>query len=267
MTTRVHHLNCGTMRPIGGGRGGLLPASMVAHCLLVERDRGLLLVDTGFGTADIADPGRLGQPFRAMVGPRLDAGETAIAQVRARGFDPRDVTDIVVTHLDLDHAGGLGDFPHARVHVYDRELSAALRPGLRERARYVQAQWAHGPQWVTHEARGDSWRGLRAVRALGDDVVLVPLHGHTRGHAGVAVDTGGEDGWLLHAGDAYFHASEATPSPHAPVGLVAFQRLMSIDDRTRRANQERIRQLAASQVDVRVFCAHDVQEFEELAGR
>lgn len=267
MTSRVHHLNCGTMRPLGAGRGGLLPVDMVAHCLLVERPGGLLLVDTGFGTADIADPRRLGRPFRAMVGPRLDAGETAVAQVRALGFDPADVTDIVVTHLDLDHAGGLGDFPGARVHVYDLELSAALHPGVRERARYVSAQWAHGPRWVTHEARGDTWRGLRAVRALGDDVVLVPLHGHTRGHAGVAVDTGGEDGWLLHAGDAYFHASETTPTPHPPVGLAAFQRLMSIEDATRRANQQRLRQLAAGHVDVRVFCAHDRREFEALAGR
>ena len=58
----IHHLNCASFRP-------LLGAPMVAHCLLVERPEGLLLVDTGFGTGDLADPKRLGQPFRALVRP------------------------------------------------------------------------------------------------------------------------------------------------------------------------------------------------------
>jgi X-X-X-Leu-X-X-Gly heptad repeat protein len=44
----IHHLNCATFRPLGAPR-------MVAHSVLVERDEGLLLVDTGFGTDDLAD--------------------------------------------------------------------------------------------------------------------------------------------------------------------------------------------------------------------
>ena len=141
----VHHLNCATLQPAATLGGRLMPARLVAHCLLVERPEGLLLVDTGFGTADIADPKRLGQPFRALVGPVLDATETALARVTALGHRPEDVTDIVLTHLDLDHAGGIGDFPQARVHVDEDELDRALAPPLRERPRYVQAQWVHGP--------------------------------------------------------------------------------------------------------------------------
>ena len=252
------------MRP-PAGRLGLVPRRMVAHCLLLERDDGLTLVDTGFGTADVADPRRLGGPFRGLVSPALDPTETALARIRALGLDPRDVTDIVLTHLDLDHAGGLADLPHARVHVYERELAAALAPRISERSRYRAVQWAHGPAWVAHEARGDSWRGLRAVRALHDDVVLVPLHGHTRGHAGVAVSTA--HGWLLHAGDAYFHASEATADPHPPRGLALFQTVLSAEEGLRRRNQETLRHLAATHADVRIFCAHDPDEFAALADR
>ncbi|MDP9188088.1 MAG: MBL fold metallo-hydrolase, partial [Actinomycetota bacterium] len=55
----VHHLNCGTMCPRGArlvaGRGGLLEESpIVAHCLLVEAGDELVLVDTGYGTGDVA---------------------------------------------------------------------------------------------------------------------------------------------------------------------------------------------------------------------
>ena len=76
----VHHLNCATLQPAGTLGGRALPSRLVAHCLLVERPDGLTLVDTGIGTGDIANPKRLGQPFRALVGPVLDATETALAR-------------------------------------------------------------------------------------------------------------------------------------------------------------------------------------------
>lgn len=266
---RVHHLNAGTMRPAGTLGGRLAPPAMVAHVLVVERPDGLLLVDTGFGRDDVADPRRLGQPFRAMVRPALHPAETVHAQLLARGLDPADVTDVVLTHLDLDHAGGLADFPRARVHVHEAELEAATHPSWREKARYLASQRAHGPQWVTHRTGGGTWMGLSAVRALGgpDDgeVLLVPLHGHTRGHCGVAVR--GADGWLLHAGDSYFHASEKHAPPQAPVGIRLYESLLAADDRLRRANQERLREMhAAHGGEVRVFCAHDAEELAALAG-
>lgn len=254
----IRHLNCATMRP-------LLGAPLVAHCLLVERPAGLLLVDTGFGTGDCADPKRLGQPFRALVRPVLDPAETAVAQVRALGFDPADVTDIALTHLDLDHVGGIGDFPHARIHVFDDELDAALNPTVREKSRYLPVQRAHGPAWVRHEVPGDPWFGFESVTALGDDVLLIPLQGHTRGHCGVAVRRP-DGGWLLHAGDAYFHGSEKQGIPTAPVTLKAFQLLTAVDDKRRRANQERLRELQrAHAAEVTIFCAHDAGEYDALA--
>jgi len=100
----VHHLDCAPMNPVGG-------APLVAHCLLVETGSSLVLVDTGLGTADVADPRRLGTFFRRAMRPELAMAHTAYHQIRALGYDPRDVQDIVLTHLDLDHAGGLADFP------------------------------------------------------------------------------------------------------------------------------------------------------------
>ncbi len=157
---RVHHLNCGTMCPPFGrlirGEGSLVSRGhMVCHCLLLETDAGLVLVDTGIGLGDMAEPReRLGPGFTALVGPRLDPTETAVYQVEALGFASTDVRHIVLTHLDLDHAGGLGDFPHAEVHVYRPEHDAAMtRSSLRERERYRPAQWAHGPRWRLRHGR------------------------------------------------------------------------------------------------------------------
>jgi glyoxylase-like metal-dependent hydrolase (beta-lactamase superfamily II) len=270
VSTHVHHLNCATLAPAAGRLPGLAVPRMVAHCLLVESDESLTLVDTGFGTADLAAPRqRLGAGFVTAVRPRLDPDETAVARVRALGYAPQDVRDIVVTHLDLDHAGGLADFPRAAVHVFGEELDAARQRGsARERSRYVSAQWAHGPRWVEHATGGgETWFGFPSVGLIGDDVLMVPLRGHTRGHAGVAVRRP-SGGWFLHAGDAYFFAGEKERPASCPAGLRVFQRLVEMDRPARRESQERLRGLVADHGDeVTVFSAHDAAELEALAGR
>jgi glyoxylase-like metal-dependent hydrolase (beta-lactamase superfamily II) len=257
------------MCPLGGGlidgaSGFLREAKLVCHVLLVEGKDGLTLVDTGLGSRDVAHPlWRLGAPFVALTRPKLELAETARAQVERLGFSARDVRDLVVTHLDLDHAGGIGDFPEARVHVHAPELEAALRPRFADRTRYRAAHFSHRPNWVRHSVDGERWKGFGAVRAVGEDVLLVPLVGHTRGHAGVAVRDG--DRWLLHAGDAYFHHGELESPPRCPPALQWFQHLnWNLDERMR--NQDRLRTLAREQSDVRVFCAHDVHEYESVLG-
>ena len=177
------------------------------------------------------------------------------------------MTDIVLTHLDLDHAGGIADFPQARVHVHATELEAARHPSLKERGRYVSGQWAHGPAWVAHEDGGDDWFGFSSVTALGEDVVLVPLHGHSRGHQGVAIARP-DGGWLFHAGDGYFSAGDKLRPRSCPTTLRVFQRVLAQDNKARVANLERVQELYAAHGDeVTVFCAHDASELAGLQDR
>jgi hypothetical protein len=84
------------------------------------------------------------------------------------------------------------------------------------------------------------------------------------GHAGIAVDT--PDGWLLNAGDAYFHRHEMDAEPRSTPGLTAYQHLMEMDRPTRLHNQDRLRALANdARAGVRVFCSHDPIELEALS--
>lgn len=270
---KIHHLNCATMCPASArlvnGEGGLFQkARMICHCLLIESNDGLVLVDTGLGTDDVRRPKqRLGTGFLVATGPVLDEGETALRRVEALGFQREDVRHIVVTHLDLDHAGGLPDFPAAKVHVYGPEHAAATaRATLQERERYRACHFEHGPAWVKYEIAGDQWNGFEAVRAVPgseDEILIVPVVGHTRGHACIAVREG--DGYLLHCGDAYFNHREMDPhEPSCPPALAAFQRLVAMDDGARRRNQERLRQLAKGHPEVRLFSAHDPVELERF---
>jgi glyoxylase-like metal-dependent hydrolase (beta-lactamase superfamily II) len=272
---RIHHLNCGSFCPHGrrliNGTGGLLErASVVCHCLAIETSDGLVLVDTGFGMEDARNPRQLGAAFRLLMEPRPEAATTALKQIEALGFEAGDVKHIVVTHLDLDHAGGLPDFPQAEVHVFAPELAEALHPSLRERTRYIGgAHWRHKPRWVEHGEGGDDWFGFSSVRilpGLDAEVLLVPLVGHSRGHTGVAVNS--DEGWLLHCGDAYFNHCEVATPPSCPPMLRFFQAMMASDGTARKSNQERLRELVRGHGnEVTTFCAHDPHQLELAQAR
>jgi glyoxylase-like metal-dependent hydrolase (beta-lactamase superfamily II) len=271
---RVHHLDCCTMRPRGrravnGDGRAFGRATLVSHCLLLETDaHGLVLVDTGIGVADVRQTRRLG----ALFGPAMaiDATMThmpALPQIEALGFRRADVRHIVLTHIDFDHAGGLPDFPAAKVHVHATEKDAALaRTTIKARTRYRLPQLAHGPVWETYDDSGESWKGMPAARrleGLPPEIVALPLGGHSRGHAAIAVDTG--RGWLVHAGDAYFHRSvlargDASGTPWA---LRWIERFIAVDYARVRSNHARLAELAR-RADVTVFSAHDPVEFERL---
>ncbi len=278
---RIHHLNCVCACPLGGrlmdGRSPsiLQRGALACHCLLVETDAGLVLVDTGYGLRDVQDPrSRLSRVFLAMMSPDFREEMTAVRQVERLGFAATEVRHIVLTHLDFDHAGGLDDFPNARIHLMERESGdATAQRSWLDRQRYRPAQWSSRPRWRTYRPeQGESWRGFDCVRALDGlppELLLVPLSGHTHGHAGIVLD--GADGGrcLLHAGDAYFHRREMdVDHPWCTPGLRFYQTLMEKDRRSRLHNQSRLRDLKRREGDtIDLLCAHDPVEFERVAGR
>jgi glyoxylase-like metal-dependent hydrolase (beta-lactamase superfamily II) len=277
---RIHHLNCISSCPLGGrlmdGRtpGVLTRGRLCCHCLLVETATELVLVDTGFGLRDVADPrSRLSHFFLALVSPDFREEMTAVRQIRALGFDPADVRHIVLTHLDFDHAGGLDDFPQARVHMLRQERDYALmQKTWMDRQRFRPQQWERTiANWIVYDPpAGERWFGFDAVRrieGLPPELLMVPLPGHTHGHAGIAIDDG--ERWLLQTGDAYFYHREMDlQRPYCTPGLRMYQTMLEKDRGARLGNQRRLRELKREHGgQVQVFCSHDPDEFELLTGR
>lgn len=262
----IHHLNCCTNRPrVGRLFNERVPCRVVSHTLLLETDQGLVLIDTGIGMDDMKSPDRLG--FMHIINrPRLDENETALKQIEKLGFLAKDVHHIVMTHLDLDHTGGLPDFPNATIHVLKRELEAAMKPeSFKERERYRRLHWAHSPNWEAYEENyGEPWFGLDSIRdlkGLPHEILLVRLPGHTKGHCGVSIQT--PDGWLLHAGDSYYFHKQMDENPKTPLMVNLFQRFAHIDHEKAMETKNRVRELALQNKDkIIVMCSHDTVEFE-----
>jgi len=189
----IHFLNCGSMRPY------FPPVKNGVTCLLVETNRGLVLVDTGFGTRDYLSPNRSMKFFLTLMGSVRDVNETAINQIQRLGYKPEDIKHIIQTHLHIDHTGGLADFPHAQVHVLKAEHDHVMSHRGWE---YRPEHWVHHPNWVLHESTGGKWYDFDAIKLEGfePEIWLVPLTGHTPGHTAVAIKQ--DLTWVMHGGDA-----------------------------------------------------------------
>ena len=193
----IHFLNCLTYSsrvPSDPNIGTL--------CLLVETNRGLVLVDTGLGQDDYIHKTAIHRGFQVVKIVPMNPEEAAVRQVVQLGYKPEDVQNIVLTHMHIDHCGGLPDFPHARVHVHRREYQAFMgrRRHLADLG-YVRRHIGHQPEFALYENTGEDWFDLPAIRLpFEPEMWLVPLFGHTSGHCGVAIQT--ESGWLFHVGDA-----------------------------------------------------------------
>lgn len=252
---KIHHINLGAM--------GALPndpnPKTICHCLLLEDDNGLTMIDTGLGLAEMQYPLELlGQKLMDVWHFEIDPNLSALRQLEAKGIKTQDVKRIIMTHLDVDHAGGLVDFPHAEVHLSVEEYQHWQSP------RFVANQFAHQPNWKPHGAveNEEQWFGLdsrKLALGLGVDLRLIPLFGHTFGHCGVAIHDGNK--WLLHAGDTYYRRIEVS-SANNPLDPIAAH---SADDNTLRLQSlQKVRDLLANHGDeVDFFSTHDITEFKE----
>lgn len=273
-------LSAAPIVPFGGalfdgfskGLFGLIPCAVQ----LVETNEGLVLIDTGYGTEDVrhSHP-RLSKFFRLLLNIQFDMQETAKSQIKALGYSPRDVRHIVLTHLDFDHAGGIEDFPQARVHVMaaEREAAEKTRRGFIAKRRYRPDQWDDVRDWRTYGAReGEHWLGFDGVRQLDGlppEILMVPMPGHTWGHAGIAIQS--DRGWVLNAGDAYFYRRELDRDRRrCTPGLRLYHTMMEVDRGQRLSNQHHLRALKNDDsAKVTIFCSHDAIELErmqQLAG-
>lgn len=241
----IHYLNCFTCnaRVPSHWRSGAL-------CLLIEASQGLVLVDTGLGRDDyIHKPGIL-RAFQWVTHVPLDPGEAAIRQIVRLGYDPSDVRSIVLSHMHFDHCGGLPDFPHATVHVHQRELDAFFGPPRRwTDLAYVRRHVAHHPNFIPYNETSDTWFGLQAIHLPFDpEMWLVPLFGHSRGHCGVAIRT--QAGW-------HFHVADAAPLGMDPVAPEWLVRLVL------GPHTPRLREFQANHPEIRMTTGHMWLDFFE----
>jgi glyoxylase-like metal-dependent hydrolase (beta-lactamase superfamily II) len=216
---------------------------LACNCLLVEwsgeTDRRFI-IETGHGAKYDAKE----QGFYD-----IDPSRWLLNGLQAAGVDPSTITDVVVSHLHFDHAGGLTHerdgrmvrtFPNATVHTQRREYEDA-------RASFGTMKTTYRPENLDPIDQAQAWRFHEGEGQCAPGVRVSPTPGHTRGHQSVIVT--GTDRTAIFPGDAMPTAAHVG----APYNM-AYD-LFPLDNRE---SKGRFLQRAAAE-DWLIFIDHEVQ--------
>lgn len=176
--------------------------AMEARALLLKGKNRNVLIDCGNGLDFVAKYGdKLGPKFAEMYG--LDpSGPSLLKSLAHHGLQPEDVTDVILTHLHFDHAGGgttekngqlVPTFPKAKYYVQRANLETAMKPNIREKASYFPSNY----EPLQKAGALEILDGNRENLLPGISVMI--SNGHTQGQQMVKVSDGKVS--LLYCGD------------------------------------------------------------------
>ncbi|MBV9310854.1 MAG: N-acyl homoserine lactonase family protein [Solirubrobacterales bacterium] len=275
-TVRVHPILTGelhappahTDRPTGrlaplkiagqliGGRGRWqwlpIPAFLVEH-----PSAGAILIDTGLHPSCVNGvSANMGQLNRFIYEARMTGDQALREALPARGVNPSQVRIVIMTHLHVDHASAISEFPQATFIIDKREWAAASRGGTRQG--YYSPQFDHPFDWRCVDFEADpvaSFAGFaQSFDLLGDGSIrLVSTPGHTRGHQSVVLRTGSRE--LLVMGDAAYTLRELHGEAHPVVAA---------DDHLRRRSLKEVRLYLEQSPEALAIPGHDVEFWPKL---
>jgi glyoxylase-like metal-dependent hydrolase (beta-lactamase superfamily II) len=171
------------------------PFGSTAGSVLVKHPAGDLLIDTG-NSSHFDDEIR-GFPFGTWLKLRFLAGqlkpESPVPQeLRRAGEDAAKLRWAILSHVHLDHAGGLMDLPHLPVLLTSEELQFANDASIQAKgfviAAHVQKFPALDAPTLRFEQKPYETFDESADLYKDGSVVAVPLRGHTPGSVGIFVN-------------------------------------------------------------------------------
>jgi len=192
------------------------PVELSVNGYLIKKGKELILVDAG--TAEAYGP-TLGHLTESL---------------RRAGFQPEQISAVLITHIHIDHTGGLMDhgkmaFPNATIYISHPEVDFWMKAEHRNKAPerlknyYAQAEATVGPYLKAGKVKEFSY---------GQEILpgILPLAspGHTPGHSFFALESKGKKllfwGDIMHAAAIQFTDPAVTIVYDVDPAMAAIQR-------------------------------------------
>ena len=186
-------IDTGTFKLDGGAMFGVVPKvlwkklippddsnriELGMRCLLVETEDRLILVDTGIGNKN-------NDQFIKYFSP--NDTYLLVYNLKQNGFSTSDITDVILTHLHFDHAGGavslnennllFPTFPKATYWSNAIQWESAVNPNIKEAPSFIK------DNFIPLQTSGQ----LQFIPCSDSDYLFIPglnirfVHGHTLG--------------------------------------------------------------------------------------
>ncbi|MDE0230805.1 MAG: N-acyl homoserine lactonase family protein [bacterium] len=207
----------------------------------IDTDDGWVVFDTGCDPEAATDPeatwGRLAKAFRL----EMSDADHPVARLAEAGIAIADVAHVVVSHLHMDHAGGIRFFPDATVHLQVAERRWAQFPDRFGAPGFISKDFDR-PEITYRYHEGDA-QVVPGVHAVLTD-------GHTPGHQSLVVDL--PSGRFVLTGDAAYrrdNIDRRLPPPTTTDEFAAIRslaRLKAFEDRD----------------NATILVAHDIEQWE-----
>lgn len=232
-----------------------IPAFLVRHPGI-----GPVLIDTGLHPSVYSDPrdnlGRVGARIY-----ELEEGRDVPAQLRPKGVSPNEVGLVILTHLHMDHASAISEFPEAVFVVSEQEWLAATtirRPAFHH---YRRRHFDFGFEFVSVDFDSDQIDSYgpfgRSFDLLGDGSIrLVYTPGHSAGHMSVVLRLPRRD--FVVVGDAAY-TWDQFESEHPP--------FMLADEHNWRRSLHELKQYRQAYPYALIVPGHDPEFFAKLEPR
>jgi glyoxylase-like metal-dependent hydrolase (beta-lactamase superfamily II) len=233
---------------------------LVTNVLLIETDNKLVLIDTGVGKNQLAPQEKNIQYYFSEIlsGIKKNPDQLATAQIRKLGLSPSDVTDVVVSHLDHDHVGGLVDFPQAHCHLYGSEIEDANFPrSFIDKKRFMKDLWNQHRNFYRYLPEGEDFFGFKMtpLKGIKDDIFLLNLFGHTLGHAGVYIK---EKNYIF-AGDSFLNSTQISEDSYTPMPIKIYSSITTKDEDLHSQTISRLKKICDH--GIHIGCSHDKDQF------
>ncbi len=190
------------------------PYATSVNCFLLNFGSRLVLIDTGAGLT---------------LGPTLNH---LMANLRASGYEPGQVDDIFLTHMHMDHEGGLTSngvraFPNAVLHADEKEANCWLNPENEKRAmdnvsrhssdqqaKFVENNFVETRKAIQPYIDAAHFKWFHGGEELLPGLRAISAAGHTPGHTMFALESDGARilfwGDIVHVAEVQLNTPETT---------------------------------------------------------
>ena len=214
---KIHVIETEYFKLDGGAMFGVIPKSLwnklnpaddnnmcswAMRCMLIEDGDKKILIDTGIGD-------KQGEKFLSHFHPHGE--DTLLSSLAVKGFQPEDITDVILTHLHFDHCGGavtkdakgnlVPQFPNAKYWSHKTHWDSAMKPNAREKASFLKENFVplaeHGVMHFIEDANDDS---------VSKNIKFILSNGHTTAMMSPVINTG--DQTIVYGADlmpAHYH--------------------------------------------------------------